>query len=60
LLFKFGLEHAFRKFQVNQDGMKLNWAHQLLVNAKKFIMLGGNVRTTKKTTELLLIPIRET
>jgi hypothetical protein len=60
LLFKFALGYAVRKFEVNHDGLKLNCAHQLLVNVKMFNILGGNLHTTKKATELLLVRIKET
>jgi len=33
VLFNFDLDYAFRRVQVNQDGLKLNGTHQFLVYA---------------------------
>ena len=52
LLFNFALEHAIRRIQVNQDGFKLNGAHQLLVHSDNDNILGGSVRTIKKKQKL--------
>ena len=45
LLFKFGLEYVIRRVQVNQDGLKLNSTHQLLVYVDDVNILGGSVHT---------------
>jgi hypothetical protein len=44
-LLNFALEHAIRRVQVNQKGLKLNCTHQLLVNADDGNILGGSVST---------------
>jgi hypothetical protein len=53
LLFNFNLEYAIRRVQVNQDGLKLNDTHQLLVSAGDVNILGGSVHIVEKNTEAL-------
>ena len=36
-LFNFALDYAIRRFQVNQDGLKLNGTHQIMVYAADLI-----------------------
>jgi hypothetical protein len=59
LLFTFALEYAIRRVQVNQDGLKLEGAHQLLAYADDINILGGSVRTIKKNTEALVVASKE-
>jgi len=59
MLFNFVLAYAIRRAQVNQDGLKLNGAHQLLVYANDVDILGGSVHTTKKNTEALVVASKE-
>ena len=51
MLFNFAVEFAFRRIQVNQDGLKLNGTHQLLLYADDLDILGGSGHTIKKVTE---------
>ena len=43
LFFNFDLQHAIRKVQVNQDGLKLNGTHLLLDYADGVNILGGSI-----------------
>ena len=45
---------------MNQDGLKLNGTHQLLVYADDVNILDGSVRTVKKNTETLVVDSKET
>ena len=58
LLFKFALEYSIRRLQVNQDGLKLNDTHQLLVYAD-FNILGGSVPTMKENAETLVVASKQ-
>jgi hypothetical protein len=41
--------------QANQEGLKLNGAHQLLVYADNVNVLGGSMHAIKKNTEALIV-----
>jgi hypothetical protein len=54
------LKYAIRRVQVNQDGLKLNGIHQLLVYADDINRLRGSIHTIKKKTETLSVSSKET
>jgi hypothetical protein len=60
LLFSFALEYAIRRFQVIQDGLKLNGAHQILVYADDFNIVGGSVLTRKERVETFVMASKKT
>jgi hypothetical protein len=59
LLFNFASEYAIRRVQANQEDLKLNGTHQLMVCADVNI-LGGSIHATKKNTETLVVTSKET
>ena len=48
LFFNSALEYANRRIQVNQDGLKLNGTHQILVCANYVNTLGRSVHSIEK------------
>ena len=61
MLFNFALEYAIGRVQINQDGLKLNGTHQLLVYDDDDVnILGGNVHTIKEKAEALVVASTET
>ena len=59
LLFNFALDYAISRVQVNQDGLKLNGTHQLLLYADDVNILGGSVHTIKENAEALVMASKE-
>jgi len=45
--------------RVNQEGLKLNGSHQILVYADDVNILGGSVHTLRKNTEDLVVASKE-
>jgi hypothetical protein len=53
------LEYAIRSVQANQEGLKLNGTHRLLVYVDDVNILGGSVHAIKKNTEALVVASKE-
>ena len=47
MLFDIAVEYAIRRVQGNQDGLKLNGTHQLLVYVDDVNILDGSVQNTE-------------
>jgi hypothetical protein len=48
-------EYGIIRNETNQNGLKLNGAHLLLVYADGCNILGGRIHTIKKNTEALVV-----
>jgi hypothetical protein len=59
LLFNFALEYVIKRVHVNQDGLKLNDTHQLVVYANDVNIMGGSVHTVKENTETFVVASKE-
>ena len=55
LIFNSSLEYAIRRVQVNQEGLKLNGTHQLLIYADDVHKLGRSTHIMQKNTEALVV-----
>jgi hypothetical protein len=60
LFFNFALKYAIMRVQVNQDVLKLDGTHQLVIHAAgDTYILGGRVHTRKENTETLVVASKE-
>jgi len=59
LLFNFALEYGISRVQANQDGLKLNGTHRLLVYANDSNKLGGSIHAVKEKAEALIVASKE-
>jgi hypothetical protein len=59
MVFNFALEYTIRRVQANQEGLKLNGTHQLLVYADDVNILGGSIHDVNKNTEAIVVAIKE-
>jgi hypothetical protein len=60
LLFNFASEYVIRRVKVNQDGLKLNGTHKLLVYGDDINILVESILTIKHNTGSLVVACKET
>jgi len=60
MLFNFVVQHAIRRVQVNQDCLKLNGTHRLLVYADDTNKKDRSVYTIKKNAGALVVASKKT
>jgi hypothetical protein len=58
-LFNYVSRYAIRRVQANQEGLKINGTHQLLVYADDVNISGGHVHAVKQNTETLIVASKE-
>ena len=56
MVFKFALEYAIRRVQVNEKGFKLNVRHQIVLYARNGNTLGESKHTVKKKKKTQNLP----
>ena len=59
MLYRHCFQLCFRRVQVNQNGLKLNGTHQLLVYADYVNILGGSIHTIKENAQVLVLASKE-
>jgi hypothetical protein len=59
IAFQLCSRYAIRKVHVNQDGLKLNCAHLLMVSADDVNIMGGSIHTIRKNTDALVVASKE-
>ena len=57
--FNFALEFTIKRVQVNQKNWKFNGSHHLLSYADDVNILGGNIHSVEKNTQVLLANIKK-
>jgi hypothetical protein len=60
LRFTFALENTVSRVQANQEGLKLNGRHQLLIYADGVNIFSGSKQTVQKSTQASVVASKET